>query len=97
MRTLVKVTIPNAQGNAAIKNGTLPQAIGRALDTLKPEAAYFITEDGKRTMLMVIDMENSSDTPKVAEPFFMAFDADVSFTPAMNAADLKVGLSQLPK
>jgi len=95
MRTLVKIVIPTASGNAAIKNGVLPRVIQRALETLKPEAAHFTTEDGKRTMLMVLDLQNSSDLPSIAEPFFSALDAEVSFSPAMNANDLKTGLSQL--
>jgi hypothetical protein len=41
MRVLMKVQIPTAAGNAAIKDGSLPQIVGKALETLKAEAAYF--------------------------------------------------------
>ena len=34
MRTLTKVKIPTAAGNEAIKNGSLPEVIGKALATL---------------------------------------------------------------
>ena len=48
MRTLMKVRIPTAAGNEAIKNGSLPEIIGKALATLNAEAAYFTSEDGMR-------------------------------------------------
>ena len=94
MRTMVKVSFPVETSNRAIKDGGLPKVIMSAMDTLKPEAAYFFTENGKRTALMVFDMKDPSDIPSVAEPFFMNLDAEVSFTPVMNANDLKVGLEK---
>jgi hypothetical protein len=59
-----------------------------------PEAAYFTTIDGQRTMLVVFDMKTSADVPGV-EPLFMGFNASVDFTPCMNAEDLKSGLSSI--
>ena len=47
MRTLMKVKIPTAAGNEAIKNGSLPEIIGKALATLNAEAAYFTRPDEK--------------------------------------------------
>ena len=41
MRVLMKVQLLTAAGNAAIKDGSLPQIMGKALDVLKAEAAYF--------------------------------------------------------
>ena len=77
MRTLMKVKIPTAAGNEAIKNGSLPEIIGKALAGLNAEAAYFTSEDGMRTALIFFDMADSSDIPPAAEPFFMAFDAQI--------------------
>jgi hypothetical protein len=39
MRTLMKVKIPTAAGNEAIKNGSLPEIVGKALASLNAEAA----------------------------------------------------------
>ena len=36
-----------------------------------------------------------ADMPRVAEPFFMGLNAKVEYAPAMNAEDLKKGLSRL--
>ena len=94
MRTLMKVKIPTAAGNEAIKNGSLPEIVGKALAALHAEAAYFTSEDGMRTALIVFDMTDSSDIPSAAEPFYMAFDAQISFEPVMNADDMAAGVGK---
>ncbi len=93
MRVLMKVHMPVESGNEAVRNGKLPQIIAQTLETVKPEAAYFTTMDGKRTMLVVFDLKAVSDMPRIAEPLFMGIDASVDFMPCMNAEDLKGGLS----
>jgi hypothetical protein len=95
MRMMLKVTIPAERGNAAVKDGSLPKIMGEALERLKPEAAYFLPENGLRTAIMFIDMADAADMPSIAEPFFSAFNAAVSLVPVMNAEDLKKGLSKI--
>jgi hypothetical protein len=56
------------------------------------EAAYFVAFEGKRTSFIFLDLPDPSKIPAVAEPFFMGFDAEVEFYPAMNADDLAKGL-----
>jgi hypothetical protein len=34
------------------------------------------------------------EIPPVAEPFFMAFDAQISFAPVMNADDMRAGVGK---
>jgi len=89
----MKVQMPVESGNEAIRNGKLPQIIAQTLETVKAEAAYFTTMDGKRTMLVVFDLKAVSDMLRIAEPLFMGIDASVDFMPCMNAEDLKGGLS----
>ena len=95
MRVLLKVSVPCEKGNSAIKDGSLPRTIQSFLETRKPEAAYFITEAGRRTMIAVLEIKASSEMPAIGEPFFANLGADVTFTPAMNAEDLRAGLSAL--
>ncbi len=89
MRTLMKVSMPVETANVAIQNGTLPKTIESILADLKPEAAYFYAENGKRTGFIVFDMKDSSQIPAVAEPWFLAFDAHIEMYPTMNLEDLK--------
>ncbi|HEY3776318.1 MAG TPA: hypothetical protein VGL69_25210 [Solirubrobacteraceae bacterium] len=90
----MKVKIPTAAGNAAIKNGSLPEIVGKALALLNAEAAYFTSEDGMRTGLIFFDMKESSDIPSAAEPFFMGLDAQISFEPVMNVDEMAAGVGK---
>lgn len=95
MRTMLKVQLPVEAGNDAIQSGRLGEVIGATVARLQPEATFFCTEEGKRTGYMVFDMEDTSQIPPVAEPFFMEFNATVSFNPVMNGEELQKGLGQL--
>lgn len=92
MRTLMRVTIPVDTGNETIADGSLGTTINEILAELKPESAYFTTHDGQRTALVVFDLKDTSHIPVVAEPWFLAFNAQVEFQPVMNAEDLKKAL-----
>jgi hypothetical protein len=89
MRMLMRVSIPVEAGNAAAKAGTLGSTVEQILADLKPEAAYFFADDsGQRSGSVVFDMKDTSEIPAVAEPWFLAFNARVSFRPIMNPQDL---------
>jgi len=86
---MVKVSLPTDVANAAILNGSFAPTLQKILGEIKPEAAYFITNDnGERTALIFMDMKESSQIPAIAEPFFQAFHAKVTMYPCMNAQDL---------
>ena len=53
--------------------------MGRILEDLKPEAAYFVSTDGNRGGFFVIDIQNPGEMPRLAEPWFMKFNAKVEF------------------
>lgn len=95
MRMMMMIQIPVERGNQALKDGSLPRVMREALDTLKPEAAYFTTIEGQRTALIVFDMKDVAMMPKLAEPFFMRLDARVDLAPVMDAQDLERGLQQV--
>ena len=88
MRFLVKVNIPVETGNAVAKAGKLGSTIQSILAEQKPEAAYFVAENGERTGFLILNMEKASQIPAFAEPWFLAFNAAVEFTPAMVPEDL---------
>jgi hypothetical protein len=87
MRFLFKISFPVEAGNKAAKDGY--SVIPKILEQQKPEAAYFIAENGKRTGILVIDMKDCSQLPAIAEPWFLALNASIEVTPAMVPDDLK--------
>jgi len=101
MRMLLRVSIPMESGNAHIKAGTLGTTVDRILADLKPEAVYFFADDsGNRSASIVFDMKESSQIPAIAEPWFLAFNAKVSFRPVMTPQDFAAaapGLAQATK
>jgi hypothetical protein len=88
MRFLVKVSIPVEAGNAAAKAGKLGAIIQSILTELKPEAVYFTDDNGQRTGFLFIDMQDASQIPAIAEPWFLAFNAAVEIHPVMVPEDL---------
>lgn len=98
MRFVMEVSLPLEKFNAAVLDGTAGEKMGRILAELKPEAAYFTAVNGKRGGYLIVDLKNTSEIPKFAEPWFLYFDAKVSFTPCMTPDDLqKAGLEKLGK
>lgn len=89
MRMMMRVAIPTETGNAAVKAGTLGTTIQKILTEQKPEAVYFYTDDhGQRCGSLVVDMTDPSQLPLFAEPWFLAFNAQVTARPAMTPQDL---------
>src|SRR5690242_21509982 len=77
MRFLLKVNIPVETGNAAAKAGKLGATIQSILADLKPEAVYFTDDNGQRSGFIFLDMQDASQIPAIAEPWFLAFNASV--------------------
>jgi hypothetical protein len=89
MRMMMQFSIPVEAGNHAASTGGFGPAFQKTLEALKPEAAYFLSgASGERGGFIVFDMKDASQIPAIAEPFFLAFHAKVTFTPVMNAQDL---------
>ena len=88
MRMMMKVGLDTELANEAAREGTLSSTIKSILDDLKPEAAYFVAANGRRTGVVVFDLQDESDIPSVAEPWFLAFGAHIEATPAMTVEDL---------
>jgi hypothetical protein len=88
VRMIVHVEFPPEPFNTLVRNGTVGPTLQKALDDVKPEAAYFSEENGKRGGVLIVDLPDASKVPAVAEPFFLALNASVRFRVAMTPEDL---------
>jgi hypothetical protein len=75
--------------------GSSAKTIGSILAEQKPEAVYFTEIDGVRTGIMIIDIPTASDIPRIAESWFLAFDATIGFDPTMVPEDLEMAGSSI--
>ncbi len=98
MRFLLHVTLPPEKFNQAVRDGSAGEKMKHILEAIRPEAAYFCAEGGKRGGYLVVDLQDTADIPRLAEPWFLQFDADVEFLPTMTPQDLqRAGLDKLGK
>ena len=88
MRMMLKVNMATEAANELARQGKLGSTIQSILADLRPEAAYFTDDDGERTGFIFFDLGDSSAIPGIAEPWFLALNARLSFRPAMNSEDL---------
>ena len=96
MQMLMHVRFPIDPFNAAVRDGSAGQKIQRILEAIKPHACYFTAGSGTRGGILVVTVNDPSDIPRLAEPFFLTFDAKVKFEPFMTPDDLgRVGLDAL--
>jgi hypothetical protein len=98
MRMMMLVQCPIEPFNTLIRNGTAGAVMKKILDDIKPEAAYFGERDGRRGCELIVDVQSPSDVPRLAEPWFLNFDAQVEFRICMLPEDLaKADLAGLGK
>lgn len=98
MKMLLTVEFPLEPFNSLVRSGKAGEVIGRILEAIKPEVAYFTEQDGKRGGIFVVDVPAASDVPFFAEPFFLNFDASCRFRILMSPGDLQdAGLEELGK
>lgn len=95
MRCMVKVTIPAQGGNEAIKSGKIGAVLEGFMSETKPEAAYFMEQCGQRTAYFFVNINDSSQIPAFAEPWWLAVGASVEVHPAMTFPELQKGLSNI--
>jgi hypothetical protein len=98
MHVLIQTKIPHEPFNTLVRDGSAGDKIKRILEDLKPEAIYFTEYNGQRGSIMIVDVKDSSEIPKYAEPWFLTFNADVEFHVAMTPEELgRSGLEELGK
>jgi hypothetical protein len=95
---LLHVRIPHTEFNAAVRDGSVGSKMKKILEQTKAEAVYFTEYEGRRGAIMIINIDDPSEVPKFAEPWFLSFNADVQFHIAMTPEELeRSGLEKLGK
>ncbi|MCR4317357.1 MAG: panthothenate synthetase [Planctomycetes bacterium] len=98
MRMLMNVRIPHEPFNALVRSGTVGEVLQSILEETTPEAVYFTEQNGTRGAILIVDVAEPSSVPALAEPWFLKFNADVSFHIVMSPEDLgKSRLDELAK
>ena len=98
MRMIMEVRFPIEPFNSLTKNGTIGAKMKHILDAIKPEHAWFSERNGKRGGIMIVEVGSPSDVPRLAEPWFLTFNAEVEFRVAMTPEDLgRSGLDSMGK
>ena len=88
MRYLVRFQIPIEPGNEALRNAEFGSRMQQLLSDINAEAAYFAAVDGQRGGYIVVNFDDASKIPAIAEPLFFWFKANVEFIPVMLLDDL---------
>ena len=95
MRVMIKAILPVESGNTAITSGKIGETMGKILGELKPDATYFVLQEGSRSIFAVFDLTASSKIPSIVEPFLLAFNASVECFPVMIPDDLMAAVPDL--
>jgi len=94
----MQVKFPIEPFNTYVKDGSAGAKMQKILADLKPEAAYFTEFEGHRGGMIIVNMDNTSQIPALAEPWFLTFHASVELKLAMTPEDLaRAGLDGLGK
>ena len=88
MKYIMKVRMSIERGNAALSDPQFGHKMNDLLTEIKAEAAYFSTINGQRGAYIVVNINDPSEIPAIAEPFFLWLNADIDWLPVMKPEDL---------
>ena len=88
MKFLIKANWPNENENEQFVAGKGGEIIQGILEEIKPEAVYFGLEGGERTMFMIVNINEASQMPSIAEPMFLGLNARIEIIPVMTPEDI---------
>lgn len=88
MRLMLRFVIPVDKGNEAEADGSLAIAIKNLVEQIKPEAAYFHLQDGKRAGTVFFEESDQTRMPVINEPLFAKLNASIDIQPAIRLDEL---------
>ena len=98
MRFLANVKLPHEPFNRLVREGAAGQKLARVIEETRPEQIFFMERDGGRAAVAIYDIPDTTRMCAIAEPWFLTFNAECTFSLAMTPDDLRrVGLDELGK
>jgi hypothetical protein len=89
MKYIMKVKMASGEsGNDLLRDPLFGKKMQEALAEIKAEAAYFTTIGGSRGAYIIVNMDDASQIPALAEPFFIWLKAEIDWCPVMTPEDL---------
>lgn len=88
MKYIMKIRMDIEKGNVALRDPQFGHKMNELLAEIKAEAAYFSTICGQRGAYIIVNLNDASEMPAIAEPFFLWLNADIDFLPVMEPGDL---------
>ncbi len=92
MRLMLRFTIPVEKGNEAAADGSMSQAIRNLVERIKPEAAYFYLDKGRRGGTIFFEETDQSELTAINEPLFASLNAEIDIKPAVSLDELMTKL-----
>ena len=97
MRVMLKAQLEVEAANLAISDGSINGVFEKVFAVCRPEATYFLTERGQRTVYAIFDMTSLDQIPVLAEPLFQGLGASVDFMPVMIKRLTVTGSTMRPR
>jgi hypothetical protein len=89
MKYIMKFKLASGDsGNDLLKDPLFGKKMQELLSEVKAEAAYFTTIGGNRGGYVIVNMDDASQIPAIAEPFFLWLKAEIDFYPVMTPEEL---------
>src|SRR5688500_4137812 len=97
MRSMLRITMSTEATNRTMQEERMQGLIDRTTEKLRPEATFFTADGGKRTAYFFFDMKDVTDMCMIAEPWFLATNAEIDIKPVMSRDELQAGLQKFMK
>ena len=89
MKYIMKVKFASGEiGNKVLGDPLFGKKMQDLLSEVKAEASYFTTICGDRGGYIIVNIDDASQIPAIAEPFFIWLNAEINFYPVMTPQDL---------
>jgi hypothetical protein len=95
MRFMISYRMPTEKANQLIREGKFGETFQSILEDLNPEAVYLTDVDGARGGYLIVNVDDASQLPGVAEPLFFGLGATVKIQAVLNLEDAQKAIPVL--